>query len=360
MARKHVQPGFFDLDDRYAALSKIGDPLEQLAAVIDFEPFRYRLEKALKRSDGSKGGRPPYDCVMMFKILVLQALYGLSDDQAEFMIGDRLSFMRFLGLGFEDSVPDAKTIWLFRELLVEAKAIDKLFALFDRRLEEKGYLAMGGQIIDATVVEAPRQRNSEDEKRDIKAGKVPEEWKDNPPKLAQKDTDARWTLKRGKKPDPAKPKTVEIAVPVFGYKNHISTDVRHGFIRSFAVSDAAAHDGARLRDLVRQNNTASGVWADTAYRSKKNEVYMAKRGLNSKVHHRRNPGKPLSEMQAKANAARSRIRARIEHVFAHQKRRMGVFVRTIGMARARFKIGMANLAYNFQRFVWHQGRSLPA
>jgi len=179
MARKQVQPGFFDLDDRYAALSKIGDPLEQLATVIDLEPFRYRLEKALKRSDGSKGGRPPYDAVMMFKILVLQALYGLSDDQAEFMIGDRLSFMRFLGVGFEDSVPDAKTIWLFRELLVEAKAIDKLFALFDRRLAEKGYLAMGGQIIDATVVEAPRQRNTDDEKRDIKEGKVPEDWKDN-------------------------------------------------------------------------------------------------------------------------------------------------------------------------------------
>lgn len=120
MGRKHVQPGFFYLDDRYAALSEIGDPLERLAGVIDFEPFRYRLEKALKRCDGSKGGRPAYDCVMMFKILV----HGLSDDQAEFMIGDRLSFMRFLGLGFEDKVPDAKTIWLFRELLVEAKAID--------------------------------------------------------------------------------------------------------------------------------------------------------------------------------------------------------------------------------------------
>ena len=99
MARKHVQPGFFDLDERYAALSEAGDPLEQLGAVIDFEPFRYRLEKALKRSDGSKGGRPAYDPVMMFKVLVLQALYGLSDDQAEFMINDRLSFMRFLGLG---------------------------------------------------------------------------------------------------------------------------------------------------------------------------------------------------------------------------------------------------------------------
>src|SRR5262249_13225213 len=103
---------------------------------------------------------------MMFKILVLQALYGPSDDQTEFMIGDRLSFMRFLHLGFQDTVPDAKTIWLFRELLVGAKAIDKLFALFDGRLEEKGYLAMGGQIIAATIVEAPKQRNNEDEKRD--------------------------------------------------------------------------------------------------------------------------------------------------------------------------------------------------
>jgi IS5 family transposase len=360
MVRKHVQPGFFDLDERYAALSEAGDPLERLGAVIDFEPFRYRLDKALKRSDGSKGGRPAYDPVMMFKVLVLQALYGLSDDQTEFMINDRLSFMRFLGLGFEDNIPDAKTIWLFRELLVEAKAIDKLFALFDRRLAEKGYLAMGGQIIDATVVEAPRQHNTDEEKRDIKEGKVPGDWKDNPAKLAQKDMDARWTLKRGKKPDPAKPKVVEIAVPVFGYKNHISTDVRHGFIRSFTVSSAAAHDGAKLRDLVRQDNTASGVWADTAYRSRKNEAYMARRGLNSKVHHRRNPGRPLSDVHAKANAARSKIRARIEHVFAHQKRRMGMFVRTIGMARATFKIGMANLAYNFTRFVWHEGRSLPA
>jgi IS5 family transposase len=136
---------------------------------------------------------------MMFKVLVLQALYGLSDDQAEFMINDRLSFMRFLGLGFEDDVPDAKTIWLFRELLVEAKPIDKLFALFDRRLAEKGYLAMGGQIIDAPVVESPRQHNPDGEKRDIKKGKVPGDWKDSPAKLAQKDMDARWTLKRGKK-----------------------------------------------------------------------------------------------------------------------------------------------------------------
>jgi transposase, IS5 family len=360
MVRKHVQPGFFDVEDRYAALSEIGDPLERLATAIDFETFRYRLEKALKRTDGSKGGRPAYDCVMMFKILVLQALYGLSDDQAEFMIGDRLSFMRFLNLGFEDNVPDAKTIWLFRELLVEAKAIDKLFALFDRRVEEKGYLAMGGQIIDATIVEAPKQRNSEGEKRDIKEGKVPEEWKANPHKLAQKDMDAHWTLKRGRKPDPARHKAVEIAIPVFGYKNHLSTDVTHGFIRKWAVTNAARHDGRQLGELLHKANTASGVWADTAYRSKRNEAIIARSGLYSKVHYRRAAGKPLNQVQSRANAVRSKVRSRIEHIFAHQKQRMGLFVRTLGMGRATLKIGMANLVYNMQRLVWFERRGLPA
>jgi IS5 family transposase len=297
---------------------------------------------------------------MMFKILVLQALYGLSDDQAEFMIGDRLSFMRFLGLGFEDRVPDAKTIWLFRELLVDAKAIDKLFALFDRRLEEKGYLAMGGQIIDATIVEAPKQRLSEDEKRNIKEGKVPEEWKGNPHKLAQKDMDARWTLKRGRKPDPAKHNAVEIAIPVFGYKNHLGSDVTHGFIRTWTITDAARHDGRQLRALLHKANTASGVWADTAYRSQRNEAIIVKNGLYSKVHHRRAPGKPLNAVQSRANAVRSKVRSRIEHIFAHQKQRMGLFVRTIGIARATMKIGMANLVYNMQRLVWFEGRSISA
>jgi IS5 family transposase len=361
MARKHVQPGLFDLEWRYERLSAGGDPLARLAAVVDFEPFRYRLEKALKRSDGAKGGRPPFDPVMMFKTLVLQALYGLSDDQAQFQINDRLSFMRFLGLGPDRPAPDAKTIWLFRELLVEAGALEKLFDLVDQKLAEKGYLAMGGQIVDATVVEAPRRRNSDDEKQDIKEGKVPGDWQDKPAKLAQKDIDARWTLKRGKKKEARDGKPVlEIVVPAFGYKNHIATDAAHGFIRSFTVTDAAAHDGARLKELVRQDNTASTVWADTAYRSRKNEAMLRRHGLVSRIHHRRNPGKPLSDAKARVNALRSKVRSRIEHVFAAQKRRMHLFVRTIGLARAHFKIGMANLAYNMKRFVWFEGRSLPA
>jgi transposase len=151
-------------------------PRYRLNAVVDFEVFRKPLEKTLRRSDRSKGGRPPYDPVVMFKVLVLQALYNLSDDQVEFQIRDRLSFMRFLALGLQDRVPDAKTVWLFREQLTRAKAIDGLFARFDAHLQDHGYLAMSGQMVDASIVAAPRQRNTEDEKALIRAGRIPEAW----------------------------------------------------------------------------------------------------------------------------------------------------------------------------------------
>lgn len=165
------QAGFFDLSDGYEALSAAGDALERLLAVVDLEVFRGPLVAALRRSLRGKGGRPPFDRVLMFKILVLQALYSLSDAASEFQIRDRLSFQRFqrfLGLGLDGTVPDARTVWLFRERLVSAKAIGKIFARFDAALKDRGYLAMGGQIIDATVVPAPKQRNTEAEKTAIK------------------------------------------------------------------------------------------------------------------------------------------------------------------------------------------------
>lgn len=356
------QAGFWDVDERYVRLSEAGDPLEKLNAVVPWEVFRKPLAKALKRSDGAKGGRPPYDPVMMFKIMVLQALYGLSDDQAEFQIQDRLSFMRFLGLGLGDKVPDAKTIWLFREHLTQARAMENLFARFDHHLSKAGYLAMGGQIVDATVVAAPKQRNSNDEKADIKAGKIPSDWKDKPAKLRQKDRDARWTVKfsKAKVDEEGKEHKRDIAVPVFGYKNHASIDRRHGFIRGWTVTHAAAHDGAQLRNVVRRPNTGSTVWADTAYRSRKNEAWLDRNGFVSDIHQKKPKGRPMSEATARANGRRSKIRARIEHVFAHQKARMGLFVRTVGIDRATVKIGMANLAYNITRYVWHEKRAASA
>lgn len=358
------QLGFFDLEDRYAQLSKAGDPLEKLASVVDFEPFRYRLLKALKRSDGAKGGRPPYDPILMFKILILQALYGMSDDQAEFQIRDRLTFIRFLGLGPGDAVPDAKTIWLFREHLTRAGAVETLFARFDTLLRDKGYLAMSGQILDASLIPAPRQHLDDGEKAAIKDGESAAEiWPDQPAKAAQKDVDARWTVKHSRaKPvaegEKAKP---DIAIPVFGYKNHIGIDRRYGLIRTWLVSDAAAHDGARLREgLVDRTNFASDVWADTAYRSGENERYLKAIGKVSRIHRKKPKGKPLPRRTARANAAKSAVRSRVEHVFAEQKARMKLVVRTIGIARARTKIGLANLAYNMKRLVWLQGITAPA
>jgi IS5 family transposase len=307
------QPGFFDLSDRYEALSAAGDPLERLAAVVDFEVFRGPLVAALRRSVRGKGGRPPFDPVLMFKILVLQALYSLSDEATEFQIKDRLSFQRFLGLGLDGTVPDATTVWLFRERLVQAKAIDKLFARFDAALKDRGYLAMGGQIIDATVVPAPKQRNTEAEKAAIKEGdarELEEAGEGSGKRTAMRAGAIKYSkakVKEGADPKAAKP--VDLAIPMFGYKNHIGIDKAHGLIRTWDASAANAHDGARLPDLISKGNTGSGVWADTAYRSKKNEAFLAWHVQEPHPPGASRRGEPMPERIAKANAKRSAVRS---------------------------------------------------
>jgi IS5 family transposase len=289
---------------------------------------------------------------------VLQALYNLSDEQADFMIRDRLSFLRFLGLGLADKVPDARTIWLYRERLKRSGAIEALFARFDDALHDRGFLAKGGQLLDATIIEAPRQRLDKHEREAVKAGKTPEGW--SPKKAAHKDIQARWTLKRGKvTTSPDGQIQPQLMVPAFGYKAHTSIDKAGGLIRKWSVTPASAYDGAQLPNLIDRRNTASPVWADTAYRSAKNEAYLADCGKVSKIHYRRARGKPLDKIRAKANAARSKDRAAIEHVFAHQKERMRLFIRTVGIERARIKIGMANIAYNMTRLIFlHRKYSL--
>ncbi len=291
----------------------------------------------------------------LFKVLIIQAQNDLSDDRTEFLISDRLSFMRFLGLGLQDKVPDAKTIWSFRERLTKAKAIDTLFKRFDLALREAGYIAMSGQLVDSTLVAAPKQRNTDEEKKDIKAGKSATEiWPDDPAKAAQKDVDARWTVQFGKSRAPkdggcAPP---DIAIPSFGYKNHAGIDKAFRFIRKWDVTDAARHDGRRLRQgLLDATNTGSGVWADSAYRSKANEAFMARCGYVSHVHHRKPAGKPMPKHIRRGNATKSKHRAPVEHVFAVQKHMMGMAIRTIGIARARIKIGLANITYNIRRLV---------
>ena len=348
-------PTLFDVDERLARLSDLGDQLEAVSRAVDFEQFRPDLEKALAYADGSKGGRPPIDPVLMFKVLVIQTINTLSDERTEYLINDRLSFMRFLGLGLSDRVPDAKTIWLFRERLTKAGAITALFERFAAMLRGAGYIAMSGQILDASLVAAPRQRNTSGEKADIKAGRVPEHWKDKPAKLSHKDRDARWTLKFTK----AKSRD-DGSMPAMGPRDP-GFWLQEPYIHRSALppdpaledTDASAHDGARLREgLLDRSNTGSAVWADTAYRSAANECFMERHGFVSNVHHKKPPHRDMPPRTRRSNAGKSVIRSRVEHVFADQKSRMGLFVRTVGIKRAEMKIGLANLVYNIRRFLY--------
>lgn len=152
-------PGFFDFDERLAELSAKGDDLERLNDVVDFEMFRPALEAAVPRADRAKGGRPPFDAVLMFKVVILQTLHSLSDERTEYLIKDRLSFMRFLGLSMSHGVPDANTIWTFREALKKANAVEALFARFDEALRAGGFLAMRGQQTNAAHSQRDRRRH---------------------------------------------------------------------------------------------------------------------------------------------------------------------------------------------------------
>ena len=346
----------FSLSDHLAALSKDGDPLEVLQQTVDFEYFCAWLVEGLGYGDGAKGGRPPIDPVMMFKALILQAQHNLADARIEFMIRDRLSWLRFLGLSLGDRTPDENTIRHFRNCLTETGTLKRVMKAFDWQLQKKGYIPMLGQIVDASLVPASKQRNSASEREAIKSGQERKGYLAR--RTEQNDTDARWTLQNGSKVRHRQDGTPlpMIALPVFGYKSHISIDRRYGFIREMAVTSASAADGRLLRHVVSTDNTGSDVWADSAYRSKRNEKWLLDRMLTSRIHRPKPKRKPMPKAMARANAGKSSIRAHVEHVFAHQKNRCGMFIRTIGLARAEAQLTLCNLAYNFNRLIFHERR----
>lgn len=190
------QWGFWDIENRLAELSAEGDPLDKFSATVDFELFRPLLRAALHRGDPSKGGSPAFDAVPKFRMLVLQTLYSLSLQQTSWLVRDRLSWIRFCGITPGDNVPDANTLWDLREALIATSVLDRLCIRLDEAITAAGYLPIAGQIVDATLVAAPRQRNTDQEKARIKAGETAAEiWPDKPAKARQKDTDARWTMK---------------------------------------------------------------------------------------------------------------------------------------------------------------------
>jgi IS5 family transposase len=340
------QPGFFDVQQRHQWLEG-KDPLVELARCIPWEEFRPLVEQVQRQDRKSAAGRPAWDAVLIMKALVLRTLYNLSDDQLEYQIRDRLSFMRFLGLQLEDRVPDAKTLWLYRERLRQHGLIEQLLGRFEAYLQHQGYQARKGQIVDATIVPVPRQRNTREENQQIKTGEVPPSWSDEPAKLAQKDCDARWTMKEGR--------------AYYGYKNHVCVDVQHRFIRHYEVSAANVHDGRHFEGLLQQAQRNQPVYADGAYRSIERIEGLKAEGFIDRLQYRGHKHQGLSEAQKRRNRRYARTRIRIEHVFGFQHNSMGgKFLRCIGMVRAHFGIGMMNLVYNFMRLVQLQRISAVA
>ena len=331
-----MQIGFWDESLRLEKLSKLGDSLEKLNHAIDWELFRPKLTKVFKKQAKGAGGRPPYDYVMLFKVLVLQRIYNLSDDQTEYQINDRMSFMRFLGLGLGDRVPDAKTIWLYRDTLTKANVIRELFDLFNAQLEDAGLITHTGTIVDATFVEAPRQHNHHDENNDIKQGKTPEEWEkpQNIHKLRQKDMDARWTRK-GREFH-------------FGYKDHVKADADSKLITDYTVTPANVHDSQPMPAMI--NKTDKAVYADSAYWGSVVAEALPDT-VENHIHERGTKKQPLTEEQKASNRIKSKTRCRIEHIFGFMTSSMhGITVRSVGLARAEFNIGLTNLIYNLCRF----------
>lgn len=336
---KNTNPrSFFDEEFRLEKLLKQKDPLVKLSQAIDWEIFRPILKSVLKKQAKGKGGRPPYDYVMMFKTLILQRYYNLSDDQIEYQILDRLSFMRFLGLKLSDKIPDSKTVWHFREQLTKAGKVGAMFERFNKVLLKKGLLAEEGTMIDASFVDVPKQRNSKKENKQIKEGNIPDGWKENPHKLAQKDTDARWTKKNG--------------VNYYGYKDHVKADTKSKLIQNYEVTEASVHDSQVVEDLLDNSDEGKELYADSAYSGKPVEKTLKSKKVKNKIHEKGYKNKPLTEQQKQNNNEKSKTRARVEHIFGFIENSMsGSFIRSIGKTRAVSIIGLMNLTYNMFRYI---------
>jgi len=309
-------------------------PLERLDRVVPWERFRQRLEGGVVKPSQGPGGRPRYDVVKMFKVLVAQRFYGLSDEQTEFWIMDRLSFQKFVGLTLADKVPDANTIWDFREAMGQ-EILDGCFSDFWSYLKEQGVEAREGKVVDASFVEVPRQRNTREENAAIKQGEMPEGWGKEVHKLRQKDVDARWT-KKGQEVH-------------YGYKDHVKVDAATKLIQTYKVTDAAVHDSQMLEPLVSEGD--GSVHADSAYRSEEIEASLAEKKIESQICEKGYRNRPLTEEQKTSNRNKSRIRSRIEHVFGYVTNSMANFsLEYIGKVRVTKAVALINLIYNMARY----------
>ncbi len=333
--KKQPARGFFDEYEQLEKLSKLKDPLEKLRDRIDFESFRATLDGIYEKTERkSAAGAKPFDYVLMFKIIILQRLYNLSDEQTEFQLTDRLSFRRFVGLELSHKVPDTNTIWTFKEKLKVDDNERKLFNCFYAELKKEQLIVSAGKMVDASFHEVPRQRNTREENGLIKKGAIPIDWDEK--KRRHKDTDARWTKKNNEL--------------YYGYKNHIKADVGSKLIDDYVVSEASMHDSRALEDLLTEQDAGQKLYADSAYDGQEETVEKAR--MENLIHEKGYRNKPLTEEQKETNRGKSKVRARVEHIFGFVENSLhGTYMRCIGGARAQVVIGLTNLVYNICRAV---------
>lgn len=346
--RQPMGENLFEEEFTVEALSQMGNPLERLASLVDFEMFRPTLEDILVKKDcKTPAGRPQIDVVLMFKIIFLQRYYGLGDHQIQYQIIDRTSFRQFLGIHTVAEVPDEKTVWAYKNKLAEAGTFDKLFDDFRAFLDDKGLSFTEGKIIDATFVEAPKQRNTKDENKQIKDGNGKDLW--NPEegdserdkvfkknKKSHKDVDARWTQKRGENH--------------YGYKNHVKADKKTKLIEKYHTTDASVHDSKVIKPLIEKKDQGQDLYLDAGYESK--EAIVMECGMNPIICEKGHRNNPLTEEQKQNNRTKSKTRCRIEHIFGFIEGAMnGSLVRSIGIVRAKAANALTNLVYNIFRYV---------
>lgn len=328
-----MQYTFFDEEKCLNKLSKLGDTLEKLNAIVNWYIFVPVLNAAIPRVKNPKGGRPPMGNLLMFKVLVIKRLYNLSYDEAEYQINDRLSFRRFLGLDFGDTVPDAKTIWLYEDMLSRDKAGKELFEMFNRAIEEKGYVTRAGSIVDASFIEAPKRKNTKEQREKLKQGEVPEEWldEDHPQKYIQRDIDATWT-KKGNEAH-------------FGYKDTVKVDADSKLILDYEVTTASVNDTKAADGIFdEQDNVAYG---DSAYPS-----LELPEGVENRFSEKAARNHPLTEEQRENNRNKAKTRCRVEHIFAGMVQMVGgTSIRCKNQKRATFNISLLNLLYNMRRVL---------
>lgn len=301
-----------------------------------FKALAAEVDAAAPRPSRERGGRPPFPTELVVRVLLIQQLFNLSDEQMEFQLLDRLSFQLFAGLRSSSQIPDRTTIWTFKERLIQAGASESIFDAVNRQLAKHGYIARGGQMIDASFVQVPKQSTGKEEKALVKEEVMPADW--SPAKRRQKDTDARWTKKHSKS--------------YFGYKLSASTDKRYKLVRKIKVSTASEHDTLHLEDVLDPCNISRDVYADKGYVNGKREARLTGEGWRIHIQRKGAKEQPLSAAQERRNRRIAKPRARVERVFAGLAQLGGKVLRSIGLARAKLHLNWKVAAYNLQRFCY--------